>query len=141
MATAGPRPYSQFKFLVDLGAEGGPHAGFGFSHIEKISGLNKATDVTMKRGVISASTLEDWLNQIRKAPRRAQRTVKIALHDDRHRIVRTWTLSGAVIIKHSGPPLNARGTDVAIDELVLGCEKIEVSSPAEPQDDRKVVKG
>src|SRR5215475_10895600 len=100
MTSGRPRPYSQFNFLVDLG-EHGPHAGFEeFDHIQKITGLNKATDVTMKRGVISSSTLEDWLNQIRKSPKRAQRTVRVALKDDRHRIVRTWTLFGAVIIKH-----------------------------------------
>jgi len=140
MASARPRPYLQFKFVVDLGEKHGPHAGFReFSHVEKITGLNKATDVTMKRGVISSSTLEDWLNQIRKSPKRAQRTVRVALKDDRHRIVRTWTLLGARIIKHVSPPLNAKGTDVAIDELVLQCERIEVSSPAEPQHDGRSI--
>jgi hypothetical protein len=72
MATTRPRPYSQFNFLVDLGTAGGPHAGFQeFSQINKITGLNKSTDVTMKRGVILSSALRDWLNQIKKAPQRA----------------------------------------------------------------------
>src|SRR5215813_3129618 len=138
MTSARPRPYSQFNFLVDLGTEHGPHAGFEeFDNIEKITGLNKATDVTMKRGVISSSTLADWLNQIRKSRKRAKRTVRVALHDNRHRIVRVWTLFGAVIIKHAGPRLNAKGTDVAIDELVLSGERIEVSSPAEPHHHNK----
>jgi len=129
MATARPDPYKQFKFLVDLGIKGGPHAGFHeFSHINKITGLNKSTDVTMKRGVIGSSALQDWLNQIKKAPKQAQRTVEVALQDEQHQIVRTWTLSGARIIKHVGPPLNAKGTDVAIEELVLSCERIEVKT-------------
>ena len=127
MTTARPRPYSQFKFLIDLGVAGGPHAGFEkFSHINKITGLNKSTDVTLKRGVIGASTLQDWLSQIKKAPKEAQRTVEVAQQDEQHRIVHRWTLSGAQIIKHTGPPLNAKGTDVAIEELVLSGERIKL---------------
>ena len=126
MAATRPRPYSQFNFLVDLGTKGGPHAGFQkFSH-NKITGLNKSTDVTMKRGVISSSALEDWLNKIRKAPKRARRTVTIALQNEQHRIERSWILKGASITKQSGPPLNAKGNDVPIEELVLSCERISM---------------
>ena len=129
MESVRPGPYAQFNFLVDLGTGNGPHAGFQeLSHIDKITGLNKATDVTMKRGVISSSALQDWLNQIHKRSQHAQRSVNVALQDDRHRIIRMWTLLGAVIIKHVGPSLNAKGTDVAIEELVLHCERIEVKS-------------
>jgi len=129
MSNATPRPYSQFNFLVDFGTANGPHAGFQeFSHIDKITGLNKATDVTMKRGVISSSTLQDWLDDIRKKHKRARRNVKVTLQDERNRAVQTWTLLGSVIVKHTGPPLNAKGTDVAIEELILSCERIEVKS-------------
>jgi phage tail-like protein len=132
MANARPRPYSQFNFLVDFGTEHGPHAGFQeFSNVEKITGLNKATDVTMKRGVISSSTLQNWLDEIRKKPKRAKRKVKVSLQDESHRVIQSWTLLGAVIIKYVGPSLNAKGTDVAIEELVLSCERIEVT----PADD------
>ncbi|HJZ81132.1 MAG TPA: phage tail protein, partial [Pyrinomonadaceae bacterium] len=106
MASAGLRPYSQFNFLVDLGAAGGPHGGF--QELRRINKPNKSNDITMKRGRISSATLADWLNQTRKAPRRAQRTVKVTQHDEQHRAVRTWTLSGAVIIKPAGPTLNAK---------------------------------
>ena len=127
MTSARPQPYSEFNFLVDLGTEHGPHAGFQeFSHIEKITGLNKATDVTMKRGVISSSTLQDWLDQIRKQHKRARRKVKVTLLDETHHVVQTWILLGAVIDKLTGPKLTAKGTDVPIEELVLSCERIEV---------------
>ena len=127
MATTRPRPYSQFNFLVDLGIEGGPHAGFQeFSQIDKITGLNKANDVTLKRGVISSPALDDWLNQIRKAPKRSHRTVTVTLQDEQRRTAGIWILKDASIIKYIGPPLNAKGTDVAIEELVLSCERIEM---------------
>lgn len=130
MADRKPRPYSQFNFLVDLGIAHGPHAGFQeFSHIDKITGLNKATDVTMKRGVILSSSLQDWLDDIRKKHKRARRNVKVTLQDERNRVVQAWTLLGSVIVKHIGAPLNAKGTDVAIEELLLSCERIEVNSP------------
>lgn len=129
MAKATPPSYSQFNFLVDFGTAHGPHAAFQeFSHIEKISGLNKGTDVTMKRGVVSSSTLQDWLDDIRKKHKRAKRKVKVTLMNERNRAVQTWTLLGAVIIKHIGPTLNAQGNDVAIEELVLSYERIEVNS-------------
>jgi phage tail-like protein len=126
------RPFSQFSFLIDLGIPGGPHAGFqDFSHI-KISGLNKSTDVTMKRGVISAPALQDWLSQIKKAPERARRTVAVTLQDEHHQMVRTWALLGASIIKFVGPTLNGKGGgDVAIEELVLGVERIELKKEGE----------
>ena len=87
MATLRDRPYVQFNFLVDLGTGNtdGPDAGFqevsgigmevtvaeyrNGNHKEnsvmKITGMNKSTDVTMKRGVIGSLTLYNWLNQIR----------------------------------------------------------------------------
>ena len=130
MANATTRPYSQFNFLVDFGTEHGPHAGFQeMSQIIKLPGLNKATDITMKRGVVSSATLQDWLNDIRKKPKRAKRKVKVTLLDERHQVVETWTLVNSVIVKYSGPPLNAKGNDVAIEELVVSCERIDVNSP------------
>jgi len=129
MADATPRPYSQFNFLVDFGTAHGPHAGFQeLSHIDKITGINKATDVTMKRGVVSSSTLQDWLDDIRKKNQKAKRKVKVTLQDESNRAVQRWTLVGSRIVKYTGPPLNAKGNDVAIEELVLSYERIEEDS-------------
>jgi len=127
MANPTPQSYSQFNFLVDFGTAHGPHAAFQeFSHIEKISGLNKATDVSMRRGVVSSSSLQDWLDVIGKEHKRARRNVRVTLKDERNRVVQTWTLLGSTIIKHTGPPLNAKADDVATEELVVSCERIEV---------------
>jgi phage tail-like protein len=127
MAILRDRPYAQFNFLIDLGTgrADGPHAGFQeCSQVEKISGLNKSTDVTLKRGVISSAALQDWLDQIRKGGRRAKRTVTISLQDEEHKQVQTWKLLRARIIKHVSGPFNAKGTDVAIEELIIGSEGI-----------------
>ena len=78
MAVLRERPYVQFNFLVDLGTGNteGPEAGFqevsGIGMevtvaeyrngnekencVRKVTGMNKSTDVTLKRGVIGAVT-------------------------------------------------------------------------------------
>lgn len=149
MATLRERPYVQFNFLVDLGtgSTDGPEAGFqeisgigmevtvaeyrnGNSKensVMKVTGLNKSTDVTLKRGVIGSLSLYNWLNQIRNGDQNAMRNVVIHLQNEDHtQIVQTWKLMRARIIKHTSGPLNAKGTDVAMEELVLAYERLEM---------------
>jgi phage tail-like protein len=149
MAVLRDRPYVQFNFLVDIGdgATGGPDAGFqelsnvGMevtvaeyrngnekeNSVRKITGLNKATDVTMKRGVIGSLKLYSWLDQIRNGDQSALRTVTIQLQDESHtQVVQTWRLLRARIIKHVSGPFNAKGTDVAMEELTLSYERLEM---------------
>jgi len=40
--------------------------------------------------------------------------------------VMTWKLLRARIIKHTSGPLNARGNDVAVEEIVLAYERLEI---------------
>jgi phage tail-like protein len=142
-------PYGQFNFLVDLGTGNteGPEAGFqecstiGMevtvaeyrngndkqNSVRKITGLNKALDVTLKRGVIGSLDLYQWLNQIRDGDEQAMRTVRIQLQNEDHSaVVLTWVLLRARIIKHVSGPLNAKGTDVATEELTLAYERLEM---------------
>ncbi len=149
MAVLRERPYVQFNFLVDLGTGNtdGPDAGFqevsgiGMegtvaeyrngnekeNSVRKIVGLNKATDVTMKRGVIGSLTLYNWLNQIRNGDQTALRNIVIQLQNEDHTsVVQTWKLLRARIIKHTSGPMNAKGTDVAMEELVVSYERLEM---------------
>jgi len=149
MATLRERPYVQFNFLVDLGTgnSDGPEAGFqeisgiGMevtvseyrngnareNSVMKITGMNKSTDVTMKRGVIGSLNLYKWLDDIRNGNQNAMRTVVIQLQNEDHTgVVQTWKLMRARIIKHTSGPLNAKGTDVAMEELVLAYERLEM---------------
>lgn len=149
MAVPRERPYVQFNFLVDLGngTTTGPDAGFqeisnigmevtvaeyrnGNSpenSVRKITGLNKATDITMKRGVIGSLNLYQWLDDIRNGTQMARRTIKIHLQNEDHSaIVQTWKLNNAIITKHVSGPLNAKGTDVAMEELTVAYERLEM---------------
>ena len=149
MATFRDRPYVQFNFLVDLGdgVTEGPKAGFqevsgiGMevtvseyrngnareNSVMKMTGMNKVNDVTLKRGVIGSRDLYDWLHQIRNGDQGAMRTVTIQLQNEDHTaVVQTWKLLRARIIKYNCGPLNAKGTDVAMEEMVLAYERREM---------------
>ncbi len=81
----------------------------------------------MKRGVIGSLTLYTWLNQIRNGDQNALRTVTIQLQNEDHTaVVQTWKLLRARIIKHISGPFNAKGTDVAMEELRSAYERLEM---------------
>jgi phage tail-like protein len=148
MATERNDPYGSFNFLVDTGAgdTAGIRAGFqevtGLSveitsadyrngnekpnHVRKVNGLYKVGDVTLKRGLIGALDLFEWLDQTRKGDKGAIRNVTISLQDEAHTgSVMTWRLTRARPTKYTGPSLNGKtGTDVAIEELVLSFEDL-----------------
>ena len=149
MAVLRERPYVQFNFLVDLGTGNtdGPEAGFqevsgiGMevtvseyrtgnareNSVMKITGMNKSTDVTLKRGVIGSLNLYQWLHDIRNGNQNALRNVTVQLQNEDHTaVVATWKLLRARIIKHTSGPLNAKGGDVAMEELVLAYERLEM---------------
>ena len=149
MATLRDHPYANFNFLVDLGTgtTEGVQAGFqecsdiGMevtvieyrngnekeNSVRKITGLNKATDVTLKRGVIGSLDLYSWLNDIRNRSQSAIRNVIVHLQNEDHTaIVQTWKLMRARIIKHISGPMNAKGTDVAMEELTIAYERLEM---------------
>ena len=149
MATLRERPYGRFNFLVDLGTGNtdGPQAGFAEvssistevavaeyrngnsreNSVMKITGLNKASDVTMKRGIIGSLDLYQWLDDIRNGNQNALRTVTIQLQNEDHtQVIQTWKLLRARIIKHTSGPFNAKGTDVAMEEMVLAYERLEM---------------
>ena len=148
MATLRETPYSAFNFLVELDGQG-KEAQAGFSevsglnaevtiaeyragnakvnYVSKVPGIHKAGDVTLKRGVIGAQNLYDWLEKCRTGKiNEAKRNLVInLLSEDREGPVVSWKLMGAMPIKWTGPTLTAKGGgDVAIEELVLSVEMV-----------------
>jgi len=149
MATQRDTPYSGFNFLVELEPGQGKEVQAGFSEVSglnaevtvaeyragnaqvnyahKFPGIHKAGDVTLKRGVIGAQNLYDWLEMCRNGKvKDAKRNVVIKLQsEDRQDTVVSWKLVSAMPIKWTGPTLTAKGGgDVAIEELVLSVEMV-----------------
>lgn len=148
MATPRDRPYSQFNFLVDLG-NGTESVQAGFQEVsapgmeitvaeyragnkkdnavDKITTRYKVPDITLKRGVIGSLDLYEWLNQVRDGSQTALRLVTITLQsEDRATDAQKWKLTNARPIKYTGPALSGKGTELAIEELVLACERIDI---------------
>ncbi|MGZ0078078.1 phage tail protein [Methylomonas sp. YC3] len=150
MATYRETPYGVFNYLVNLGdgSEGEVQGGFSevsglnaevtvaeyrngneaVNYVRKIPAINKAGDVTLKRGVIGADNIYNWLEQIRGGDVTAKRDVVIKLKSEdptSASAVVTWKLVRAMPIKWTGPTLTAKGgSDVAMEELVLSVETI-----------------
>ncbi|MCG6942861.1 MAG: phage tail protein [Thiohalocapsa sp.] len=144
-----PTPYSAFNFLVALGDGTEAEVAGGFAevsglnaevtvaeyrngnvpvnYVTKIPGIHKAGDVTLKRGVIGAQNIYEWLEQVRGGAVDAKRNVEVRLQDEsQSQTVVSWRLIGAMPIKWTGPTLTAKGgTDVAMEELVLAVETIQ----------------
>lgn len=151
MAEQREYPYGTFNFLVDFSAPGGAEgllAGFQevsglnvevtstdyrvgnskVNHGIKVNGIYKTGDVTFKRGLIGALDLYSWIKAVREGDQSMRRQVTIKLQDESHqKTVMTWTLFNARPMRYTAPALNAKtGTEVAIEELVLSCENLEV---------------
>ena len=148
MAVERDDPYGNFNFLVDIGAgdAGSVKAGFQevsglnvevtqaeyrngnekANHVRKVSGMYKVGDITLKRGLIGALNLYEWIDTTRKGDKKSMRAVTITLQDEAHQgAVMTWRLARARPIRYNGPSLNGKGgTDVGIEELVLSCEDL-----------------
>lgn len=151
MASERTRPVGQFNFRVVI--ENGPDAAStraGFQEVAglgmeitvaeyrtgnlsdntfiKVTGTYKVPDVTLKRGVIGdLETLYNWINEVRNGSQTALRTVTIELQSEDHtQTVQSWKLTNARPTKYTGPSLSGKGTDVAIEELVLASERIDL---------------
>jgi phage tail-like protein len=143
------RPYSVFNFLVKLGDDANPAAvEAGFQEVsglgieitvqeyrsgnskentpQKIAGMHKVADVTLKRGVMGASDLYRWIDQVRSGDQNGRRTVVIQLMNEEHTAVAAeWKLGRAQLTKYTGPAFNGKGTDVAVEEMVIAAESID----------------
>ena len=147
MPTTRADPYSSFNFLVQFADSSTTNAGFqevsgmnievtsadyrvGNSPVNyplKVNGVYKVGDVTLKRGLIGATDLYLLTNAIRTGDRSVIQDVQVELQDETHTKVFTFTLKNARPIRYTAPTFNAKGgTEVAIEELVLSCEDLQV---------------
>jgi phage tail-like protein len=135
-------PYGAFNFQVDV--EGGPRAGFsdvsGLGHefmvaeyrngndpenqVQKVAGLSKISDVTLKRGIIDQKEFFAWIDQLRRDPSQ-RKDVTITLLDESQNAVMVWKLLRCIPQKWTGPTLAAKAHgDVAMEEIQLAAEGI-----------------
>ena len=149
MATVRANPYGAFKFQVEFGAvQDGPGAfAAGFSDVSglgmevnyseyregtdatntvrKLPNTFKLDQVTLKRGLIGATELFEWIKAIREGHRQP-RTVTIVVLDEAGTDVLHVRLTNAQCSKWVGPTLAAKGGgEVAMEEIHLVHEGID----------------
>lgn len=143
MAVKREQPYLGFNFTLDLGT--GEAAGFtevsGLSHeldvveyregTDKrntprlLVGLHRVGEITLKRGLAGNLDLYQWLREalVGGAPRR--NLVLNLLAEDRS-VAMSWKLINALPMKLTHGPLLAADSEVAIEELVIAAEALEI---------------
>ena len=143
MAVQRDRPYLGYNFTLDLGA--GAVAGFsevsGRSHeldsveyregADKLNtprllvGLHRVGEITLRRGLAGNLELYQWLREalVGGAPRR--NLVLQLLSEDRTPAM-SWKLVNALPMKLTHGPLLAADSEVAIEELVIAAEALEI---------------
>lgn len=94
--------------------------------IRKLPGLHKFGDITLKRGITQSRDLWDWYREI-LGNNISRRTASIILRDEAQNEILRWNLLEAWPRKYVGPFLTGTGSDVAIEEIVIACERIEVA--------------
>ncbi|MDH5359574.1 MAG: phage tail protein [Gammaproteobacteria bacterium] len=93
----------------------------------KMTSMVKVPDITLKRGVMGRNELYKWINAIRDGSQQHRKNVLIELRSEENtETVQSWRLLDARPMKWTGPSLNGKGTDLAIEEVVLSAEDIEL---------------
>lgn len=134
-------PYKNFRFLVEI--DGITQAGFtkctGFGStvevieyreggdsttVYKLPGKSSYPDLTLEYGLTDSRDLYDWhLSAINGQIQRKNGSI-IVLDDTGNEKVR-WNFFAAWPSKYDGPDFDAKGNDVAIDNLTISCERLE----------------
>ncbi len=135
-------PYAVHNFLVEI--DGVTTAGFsecsGLSmeqdnidyrngndptHLRKIPGLSKFSEITLKRGFTTDKKLWEWRKKVIEGKtERASGT--ITLLDETRQPVMRWNFREGWPRKLDGPTLNAKTNDVAIETLIIVVEEVQV---------------
>jgi len=136
-------PYAGYNFAVEL--DGITRAGFrecsGLENsqnageyregtdknlsVRKIPGLVTHSDITLSRGITADSKLWEWRQKVVKG-NVERHDISITLLDSNGNAKITWNLFDCWPRQGTGPSLNATADDLAVEQLVLACERVEV---------------
>jgi phage tail-like protein len=139
-------PYSNFNFIVEidgqqiaafqevsgLDSENTPieyrEGNFKTNFPSKLPGIGKLPNVTLKRGLSGSTYLWDWRKEVRDGGSAfpPTRNVVIQLQNEKHESVYKWKLTNAWLCKLSGPSLNAKGNEIAIESAELAHDGLDI---------------
>jgi phage tail-like protein len=133
-------PYRGFNFLVEI--DGITQAGFqevgGLdstsdpieyregtdpSHVRKIPGLHKVSNITLKRGITDSDELWKWRMTVING-NAERKNGSIVLRDAKGEEKIRWNFFNGWPSKWSGPALNSTSNVVAIESLEIAFEEL-----------------
>jgi len=139
-------PYSAFNFVVEINGE--QIAAFqevsgldsenkpieyregadAMNTIRKLPGIESYPSVVLSRGITGSTALWDWRKEVRDGGTTfpPTRDVTIKLLDEQHQPVLKWKLTNAWCTKLSGPSLNAKGNEIAVEKMELAHDRIDI---------------
>lgn len=99
----------------------------------RLTGPMNYSSLTLKRGMTETFDLWKWIELMQTNPEtRANAEVVIFTHDKnsdaKKKVKAKFMLSGCIPVKLKAPPLNAKDGGVAIEELQLAYESLELNT-------------
>jgi phage tail-like protein len=94
--------------------------------IRKLAGLQKFSNITLKRGITNDQRLWKWRQDIMDGKiQGARKHGQIILLDDEGKETAEWTFTNGWPTKWTGPAFNATANEVAIDTLEITHEGLK----------------
>lgn len=139
-------PYSAFNFVVEI--DGAQIAAFSevsgldsenqpieyregadrMNSPRKLPGIERYSNLTLKRGISGSLALWEWRKEVRDGGTAfpPTRNVTVILQNEKHEAVFRWRLTNAWCSKLTGPSLNAKGNELAIETMELAYERVDI---------------
>ncbi|MDX2241483.1 MAG: phage tail protein [Leptolyngbyaceae cyanobacterium bins.302] len=91
-------------------------------------GQPEFSDITLKRGSTNDLAFWTWIEDILAGKPRKRRNINIIVFNQSGETMQCWTLIGAVPVGWKAPALQADSSAVAIEELTLAYEGLQVKA-------------
>lgn len=102
--------------------------GNNYGTAQRMGRVTFAT-VVLKRGMTSTRDLWNWFQLVAGGSYAYRLAVEIEMRDHGGNPVLTWNLARAMPVKFKAADLNARGTELGIEELHLAHEGLSLATP------------
>lgn len=139
-------PYAAFNFIMEI--NGAQVAAFQeisgldsentpieyregadkINNVRNLVGMEKHPRLTAKTGITASMELWNWRKEVRDGSTAfpPTRDVTIQLQNEKHESVYKWKLVNAWCSKLSGPALNAKGNEIAIETMELAYDRLDI---------------
>lgn len=102
---------------------------------------SKFTDVTLKHGITDDMIFWEWISKILKGDDSQRQNVRILIFNQAGETLQSWTLIGAVPVGWKAPALQGNSNTMAIEELTLAYEGLNIQSEKKTESQKDKLKG